>query len=60
MILELQKMELDGDLIKNFIWISGKRIIAQSTDGVSGADLLSRVMGGQRFFEIPPIERNCT
>ena len=28
MILELQKMELDGELIIHFIWISGKYMMA--------------------------------
>ena len=44
MILDLRKMELDGELIIHFIWISGKRMIAQGTDGVSRADLSSGVM----------------
>ena len=46
MILDLHKMELGGELIIHFIWISGKRMIAQGTDGVSRADLSSGVMGG--------------
>ena len=45
MILELRKMELDGDLIIHFIWISEKQMIAQGTDGVSRANLSSGVMG---------------
>ena len=35
MILELWKMELDGDLIIHFIWISRKSMISQGTNGVS-------------------------
>ena len=48
-------MELDGELIIHFIWISGKRMIAQGTDGVSRADLSSGVMGGQDFLEYLPL-----
>ena len=58
-ILELRKTELDGDLIIQFVWISGKGMIAQGTDGLSRADLSSGVMGGQKKFKIPPLGRNC-
>ena len=51
MILDLRKMELDGELIIHLIWISGKRMIAQGTDGVSHDDLSSGVMGGQDFLK---------
>ena len=59
MILELQKMELDGELIIHFIWISGKRMIAQSTDGVSQADLSSGVMRGQDFLKYLPLDETA-
>ena len=59
MILELQKMELDGELIIHFIWISRKHMIAQGTDGVSRADLSSGVMGGQTFLKYLTLDENC-
>ena len=59
MILELRKMELDGDLIIHFIWISGKRMIAKSKDGVSQADLSSEVMGEQKFLKYLPLDKTA-
>ena len=59
MILELWKMELDGELIIHFIWILGKRMIAQGTDGVSQANLSSGVMGGQDFLKYFPFDKTA-
>ena len=47
MILKLLKMELDRYLIIHIIWISGKRMTAQGTNGISRVDLSSGVMGGE-------------
>ena len=59
MILELRKMELDGELIIHFIWILGMRMIAQGTDGVSCADLSSGVMGDQDFLKYLPLDETA-
>ena len=59
MILELRKMELDEELIIHFISISGKRMIAQGTDGVSRADLSSGVMGGEDFLKYLPLDETA-
>ena len=48
-ILELRKIEMRGDLVVHFIWISEKQMINQGTDGLSQADVSSRVMGGLNF-----------
>ena len=50
MIVDLRKLKMSGDLVIYFIWILGKRMIAQGTNGLSRADLSSGVMGGQRFL----------
>jgi hypothetical protein len=39
LILGLQKMEMEGELIIHFVWIAGKRMIAQGTDGLSRGEL---------------------
>ena len=40
---------MNSDLIIHFIWISGKRMIAQGTDVLSREDLSSGMMSGQKF-----------
>jgi hypothetical protein len=44
MILELRKMEMEGQFIIHLIWIAGKRMIAQGSDGLSRGDFSSGVM----------------
>jgi hypothetical protein len=51
MILELRKMEMSGQFIIHFIWIAGKRIIAQGSDRLSRGDFSSGVMSGQHFLK---------
>jgi hypothetical protein len=46
MILELRKMEMEGQFIIHFIWIAGKSMIAQGSDGLSRGDFSSGVMNG--------------
>jgi hypothetical protein len=46
MILELSKMGIEGQFIIHFIWIAGKRMIAQGSDGLSRGDFSSGVMNG--------------
>jgi len=46
MIVELRKLEMNGNLFIHFILISGRRMLAQGTNGVSRADLFSGVIGG--------------
>ena len=59
MIVGLRKLEMNGDLIIHFISISisGKRTIAQGTDGLSRADLSSGVMSGQKFLIYLPTNK---
>ena len=49
MVLDLRKMEMVGDIIVHFVWISGKRMIRQGTDGLSRGDFPSGVMSGEKF-----------
>jgi hypothetical protein len=46
LVLQLKRLELDCDVILHVIHISGKRMIAQGTDGLSQADHLQGVTQG--------------
>ena len=59
MILELRKMEMRGELVVHFIWISGRRMINQGTDGLSRADVSSGVMGGANFLDYLPLDKTA-
>jgi hypothetical protein len=48
-------MKMEGELIVHFVWIAGKRMIAQGTDGLSRGDLSSVVMAGEDFLKYLPL-----
>jgi hypothetical protein len=54
LILGLIKMEMEGELIIHFVWIAGKSMIAQGTDGLS-----SRVMAGEDFLKFLPLNETA-
>ena len=58
-VLELRKIEMEGLLIIHFVWFSGKRMIAQGTDGLSRGDLTSGVMAGQDFLRFIPLNETA-
>jgi hypothetical protein len=59
MILELRKMEMEGQFIIHSIWIAGKRMIAQGSDGLSRGDFSSGVMNGQHFLDQLPLDETA-
>ena len=50
LVLDLRKMEMVGDSIVHFVWILGKRMIWQGTDGLSRGDISSGIMAGEKFL----------
>jgi hypothetical protein len=59
MILEFRKMEMEGQFIIHFIWIAGKRMIAQGCNGLSRGDFSSGVMNGQHFLDQLPLDKTA-
>eukprot|EP00536_Pseudo-nitzschia_multiseries_P006885 jgi/Psemu1/16376/gm1.16376_g len=55
MILDLQKMAMNGNIIIHFVWISGHWMIWQGTDGLSRGDFTSSVMAGEAFLKFIPL-----
>jgi hypothetical protein len=52
LVLRLRKLEMARDLILHVIHVSGRRMIAQGTDGLSRADHLEGVMKGTQRMEM--------
>ena len=48
-----------GDLIVHVIWIAGKRMIVQGSDGLSRGDNLSGVMAGKNFLKYIPLNETA-
>lgn len=59
MVVELRKLEMEGALIIHFVWFSGKRMIAQGTDGLSRGDFTSGVMAGEDFLKYIPLNESA-
>ena len=59
MVLDLRKMEMVEDIIVNFVWISGKRMIRQGTDKLSRGDFSSGVMAGETFLKFLPLHQSA-
>jgi hypothetical protein len=55
LVLTLKRLELDHDLILHVIHVSGKRMIAQGTDGLSRADHSEGVMQGRPIQDFVPL-----
>ena len=53
--LRLRKLEMRGDIITQFVWVAGTRMIDQGTDGLSRGDIVSGVMSGKKFISFVPI-----
>jgi hypothetical protein len=53
--VRLRKLQMEGQLFINFVWISGNRMINQGTDSLSRGDLTNGVMQGDVFLKHIPL-----
>jgi hypothetical protein len=59
LVLRLKKLEVKHDLILHVIHVSGKRMIAQGTDGISRGDHSAGVMRGIPMTAYVPLDLNA-
>jgi hypothetical protein len=59
LVLEMKQMEYDFELQLHVIHVSGKRMIAQGTDGLSRADFSEGVMAGKAMTSFIPLHLDC-
>ena len=59
LIVELQRLEMEGELIVQLVWIAGKKMIKISVDGLSRGDFSSGVMAGNRFLKYLPLNERA-
>jgi hypothetical protein len=55
LVLRLHLIEMKGKAFIHVVWVSGKRMIAQGTDGLSRGELTSGVMRGMPMLEFVPL-----
>jgi hypothetical protein len=58
LVLRLRKLEMEHDMIIHVVHVSGKRMIAQGTDGLSRADHSEGVMQGRPMMDYMPLHLN--
>lgn len=59
LVLEMQKMEMEKDLLIHIIHVSGSQMIRQGTDGMSQADHSSDVMNGDTMTQHIPLNETA-
>jgi hypothetical protein len=59
LVMRLRKLEMQGSIFLHIIWVAGKRMIAQGTDGLSRGDLGSGVMAGASMLDYVPINKSA-
>ena len=59
LVLEMKQMEYDFELQLHVVHVSGKRMIAQGTDGLSRADFSEGVMAGKAMTSFIPLHLDC-
>ena len=59
LVVRIRKLEMLGLVVPRFVWISGERMIAQGTDGLSRGDLNCGVMGDGAFLKHIPLNRTA-
>mmetsp|Transcript_12347 Transcript_12347/g.17587 ORF Transcript_12347/g.17587 Transcript_12347/m.17587 type:complete len:135 (+) Transcript_12347:3574-3978(+) len=57
LIQRLREVEMKGRLFVHMVWISGKRMIAQGTDGISRGDYTSGVLVGKKYLSFIPLNK---
>lgn len=55
LVLRLRQLEMRHGLFVRVIWVSGRRMIAQGTDGLSRGDLTTGVMAGDGMLSFVPL-----
>ncbi|KAL7580594.1 hypothetical protein ACA910_003715 [Epithemia clementina (nom. ined.)] len=51
LVLQLQTLEMTGNIFVHLVWIAGTRMIAQGTDGLFRGDLMNRVLAGADMLQ---------
>ena len=59
LMFRLHKILMIGEAFVHVVWVSGKRMIAQGTDGLSRSDLTNGVMRGTDMLEFVPLHKTA-
>ena len=59
LMFRLHKILMVGEEFVHVVWVSGKRMIAQGTDGLSRSDLTSGVMSGTNMLSYVPLHKTA-
>ena len=58
-ILESRKVEMNEDIIIHVVWIAGKRMIKQGSDGLPRGDNCTVAMTERNFLDYIPLNLNA-
>jgi hypothetical protein len=55
LVLRLHMIEMKGKAFVHIVWVSGRRMIVQGTDGLSRGEFLTGIMRGMPMLEFVPL-----
>jgi hypothetical protein len=59
LVQRLRKLEMDGDLFIQVVWVAGTRMMEQGTDGLSRGDLFNGILARKYFLEFVPLDKGA-
>ena len=59
LIVELRKMEMEGQFIIHIIWVAGTRMIKQGADALSRGEFSNPAMVGPKFLDLLPLNETA-
>ena len=59
LMLRLHRVLMRGEAFIHVVWVAGKRMISQGTDGLSRSDLTSGVMRGESMLNFVPLHQSA-
>jgi hypothetical protein len=57
LVQRLRKLEMDGELFIQVVWIAGTRMIVQGTYGLSRGDLFNGILAGKNYLDYIPLDK---
>jgi hypothetical protein len=59
LVQRLRKLEIEGRLFINLVWVAGTRMIEQGTDGLSTGNLSNGILAGGKFLDYVPLNKGA-
>jgi hypothetical protein len=59
LVQRLRKLEMNGELFIQVVWVAGTRMIKQGTNGLSRGDLFNGILAGKNYLDYIPLDKGA-